>query len=184
MSKVLSAVFSASGLSSRHDDDLTDRLVSRYSASVFVALCAIVTTSTYVGNPINCWCPAQFTGTHAAYANAKCLISPTYHVPFEDVLPQDAKRDKQEAHINYYVWVPFILLAEACLCVLPSVFWKSCYKGVGLNVPSLIERLESAQNNGFENKENAIKYVVQTLMRYSENYQKVCVAGSVSERIC
>ena len=174
MSKVLSSIFSASGLSARHDDDLTDRLVSRYSASIFIALCVIVTTSTYVGKPINCWCPAQFTKTHSGYANSKCLISPTYSQEFDVALPDEPAPEK---HINYYVWVPFILLCEACLCVLPSILWKSCYKGVGFNIPSIIERLESSQNLGWESKENATKYVVQHLMRYAENYRRVAFAG-------
>ena len=174
MSQILSALFSESGLKARHDDDLTDRLVSRYSASIFIALCVIVTTSTYVGTPINCWCPAQFTGTHSSYANSKCLISPTYSQNFDEALPQDATKEK---HINYYVWVPFILICQACLCVLPSVLWKSCYKGVGFNVPSIIDRLESSQNLGWENKENAIKYVVQTLTRYAENYRRIALKG-------
>ena len=174
MSQILSAVFRAGGLKARHDDDLTDRLVSCYSASVFIALCVIVTTSTYVGTPINCWCPAQFTGTHSSYANSKCLISSTYSQNFDEALPQDATKEK---HINYYVWVPFILICQACLCVLPSVLWKSCYKGVGFNVPSIIDRLESSQNLGWENKENAIKYVVQTLTRYAENYRRIALKG-------
>ena len=181
MSKVLTLLFNVGGLAGRHDDDLTDRLVSRYSASLFVALCIVVTTTTYVGEPIQCWCPAHFTSAHTSYANAKCLITPTYSLAVHEVLPQSPR---PERHINYYVWVPFILLCQACLCVLPSIVWKSSYKGLGFNVPSIIERLQSSQNLGWENRENAVKYVVEQISRYAKGYRNVCCKGADATCCC
>ena len=41
----------------------------------------LVTSKTYVGDPIRCWCPAQFTDSHKHYTNNICWVSHTYYIP-------------------------------------------------------------------------------------------------------
>ena len=48
---------------------------------------ALVTTKQFVGQPITCWCPAQFTESHREYADSICWVSNTYYLPMETTIP-------------------------------------------------------------------------------------------------
>ncbi len=55
----------------------------------------------YVGKPVQCWCPAQFTGGWEQYVEDYCFVENTYYLPFEKRIPTDTDyRDKQM--LNYY----------------------------------------------------------------------------------
>ena len=53
----------------RSDDDFIDRLSHHYTTMLLVIFTIIVSTKQYVGDAIQCWCPAQFTDAHVLYAN-------------------------------------------------------------------------------------------------------------------
>ena len=163
--KFLKTLSKAKDFHVRRDCDPSLRLLTHYSAFLFLACCILVTTFQYLSKPIHCWCEAQFKGSHVKYTNAYCLVSTTYYVKFEGDLPHDP--NEAEALVSYYVWVPFIFLIHAILCVIPSALWKSVYTGVGFNVASLIKRLEDAQSTGLDSEEDTIKSVVKYLFRYS-----------------
>lgn len=44
------------------NDDLIDRLNSRYTVMMLVLFIFVVSGKLYVGNPINCWTPGMFDG--------------------------------------------------------------------------------------------------------------------------
>lgn len=39
----------------KDDDFLCDRLHHRYTVALLVIFCAVISTSQYAGDPINCW---------------------------------------------------------------------------------------------------------------------------------
>jgi hypothetical protein len=45
-----------------HNDDLYDRLSRRFSVVLLMLFTVVVSTKQYVGDPIACFAPAQFTG--------------------------------------------------------------------------------------------------------------------------
>jgi hypothetical protein len=45
-----------------NDDDLYDRLSRRFSVVLLMLFTVVVSTKQYVGDPIACFAPAQFTG--------------------------------------------------------------------------------------------------------------------------
>ncbi|CAF5201787.1 unnamed protein product [Rotaria magnacalcarata] len=45
-----------------NDDDLYDRLSRRFSVILLMLFTVVVSTKQYVGDPIACFAPAQFTG--------------------------------------------------------------------------------------------------------------------------
>ena len=129
MERVLRTLFSFRELKSSHDDDIIDRLTRIYTSSLLFLFCVIVTSSHYVGNVIQCWCPAEFTDSHKAYTNTICWVSNTYYVSMNEQIPTNDRIPRQM--ISYYQWVPFILLVQGILCYVPRLIWKflSSYSG-------------------------------------------------------
>ena len=62
MAKLISAAFGLKDVKFRNDDEFIDRLTRRHTTSLLIVFSVVVTTQQYVGDPIHCWCPAEFTG--------------------------------------------------------------------------------------------------------------------------
>ena len=52
-----------------NDDDMVDRLNHHFTVLFLTVAMVVVTTTQYVGSPINCWCPAYFTDSHIDFTN-------------------------------------------------------------------------------------------------------------------
>ena len=85
MDKLLKSLFQINEFKFRTDDDVVDRLSRQYTPSLLVMFSVLVSIKQYVGDPISCWCPAQFTQSHQEYTNTVCWVSNTYYVPFSQV---------------------------------------------------------------------------------------------------
>lgn len=124
MDKIIGVIGGVPQSKSRNDDDFVDRLSHRYTTAILVMFAIIVSTKQYVGDPINCWVPAHFSGNWEEYANSYCWIKNTYYLPFEEYIPHEHESDKRQM-IPYYQWVPLILLAQALLFYMPCMVWRT-----------------------------------------------------------
>ena len=122
----------------RSDDDATDRLSRKYTTAILILFAVVVSTSTYVGEPIACWVPAHFTGNHERYANDICWISDHFYLPFKEEVPSAAERANLR-HISYYRWVPIFLLVQALLFYIPCQIWRSLNNKSGIDVNKIVE---------------------------------------------
>jgi hypothetical protein len=77
-----------------------------------------VSTGQFVGDPIQCWHPAEFTDAYEEYTHSICWISNTYYVPIGDTIPVDI-HSRQDKELTYYQWVPLILMFMALMFKLP-----------------------------------------------------------------
>jgi hypothetical protein len=90
---LLGAIPSFRQLHASRSDDMIDRLCHVYTVFILVIFGVVVSTGQFVGDPIHCWVPAEFTGAFQAYAKSYCWIKNTYFVPMMEVIPVDiAKR--------------------------------------------------------------------------------------------
>lgn len=154
-----------SKLTSSNDDDWADRLNHTYTVSLIVLFAIFVSTSLVVGQPIECWCPAQFSGAHVAYTKAHCWVKNTYHAPLDTPLPQDpALREMQE--ITYYQWTPIILILMAFLFKFPALIWR-LFNGVsGFSVSKVVDLVVATPIVSAERRDEIIGHAALYLDRW------------------
>ncbi|CAL2029434.1 hypothetical protein CAEBREN_31716 [Caenorhabditis brenneri] len=111
------------GLHKQGDDDAIDRLNYYWTPMLLVIFALTLSAKQYVGQPIQCWIPAQFTGAWEQYSENYCFVQNTYFISPDKYIP-DNEIDREGAEIGYYQWVPFILGLQAILFYLPSLFWR------------------------------------------------------------
>nr|BAI77422.1 innexin1 [Dicyema koshidai] len=129
----------------RKDDDTADRLSYRY-ASTFLVVCGIIViTRNYVGEPIHCWCPANFPGQYISYANSICWVKGTYYQSLDKKLPSSEELQR-DSLLAYYQWVQFIFVFMALLFYVPVIVWRAYVANSGLNLNKIISTCIKAQN--------------------------------------
>ncbi|OWF42365.1 innexin unc-7-like [Mizuhopecten yessoensis] len=125
------------------DDTSIHVLNRKFCVVSLIILALLVCAKQYVGEPIQCWCPAEFAKFHVSYANSYCWIKNTYSVPFDEILPvEDVEREDTE--IEYYQWVPLIFVFMAFLFYLPKIFWKGFYPKSGINIKKTLNLASDA----------------------------------------
>ena len=82
----------------------------------------LLSSGQYIGDPIDCWTPAEFSGQWTKYADQYCWVKNTYYVPMTENIPDHLERGGLE--ITYYQWTPIILAFQALLFVIPGLLWK------------------------------------------------------------
>jgi len=138
MDRLFKSALSVRELKPHTDDDYADRLSRLYTVTVLVCFAFLVTTKQFVGSPIRCWCPAQFTESHRDYTDAVCWVSNTYYLPIERTIP-GGRLDEAAAKIGYYQWVPLLLAGQAVLVFLPCHLWRFLCQRSGVNLAAIMD---------------------------------------------
>ena len=159
MDRLFKSVLSIRELKFHIDDDYVDRLSRQYTVVVLVCFAFLVSTKQFVGTPINCWCPAEFTESHIEYTNAICWVSNTYYLAMDKVIPEqkfDLQRDEQR--ISYYQWVPLILIFQSVLSFVPCQIWRFLNKRSGINLSTIMDAAHVCSEASYlEIREKAIR---------------------------
>ncbi|KAF8567850.1 hypothetical protein P879_06240 [Paragonimus westermani] len=109
---------------SRSDDDFIDRLNHSYTTTVLMLCTVIVLGRQFMGKPISCWTPNEFTNAQVEYATLMCWVTSTYFVsPTQAQIPSDLRERRSES-IHYYQWVPFMLMFQAAMFSVPCIIWR------------------------------------------------------------
>ena len=109
---------------SKNDDDSVDRLSHRYTCAVLIIFSIVVTTTSYVGDPIHCWVPKHFSKHWIKYADSYCWVKGTHYVPLEPDVPIPKEHEEKDI-IPYYQWIPIILLIQVWCNVIVGYFEKT-----------------------------------------------------------
>ncbi|XP_069108538.1 innexin unc-9-like [Argopecten irradians] len=125
------------------DDTYIQQANRKLCVAFLISLSVLVSARQYVGDPITCFCPAQFEKFHVAYTNSYCWIKNNYAVPFDEILPvSDTSREERE--ISYYQWVPLILVFLAAMFYFPRLFWKGTSGYSGINTKKILRMSNEA----------------------------------------
>lgn len=122
----------------RDDDFLVDRLHHRYTVALLVIFCAVISTSQYAGDPINCWVPAQFTGSFETYTNRLCWLQNTYYVDEDHDIPDDMT-ERYKTELKYYQWIHLIILFQSLLFLLPRIIWRTLNDKCGIEIVNYVD---------------------------------------------
>ena len=87
MERLFKSVLSIRELKFHVDDDYVDRLSRQFTVVITVCFAFLVSTKQFVGRPIHCWCPAEFTESHVDYTNSICWVSNTFYLPMSRPSP-------------------------------------------------------------------------------------------------
>lgn len=147
----------ARSIVNKHDDDIVDRYNHRYTVIALAIFIFVIASKQYFGEPITCWTPAQFTGSHNSYANTICWTHGTYPVggdqPYHTV-------DRTQV-LPYYQWVPFILLFQAACFMIPNLIWHTFSRSAGVDITSLGKNASSLDNFDMESREKTINQIAR-----------------------
>ncbi|CAI5455173.1 unnamed protein product [Caenorhabditis angaria] len=111
--------------------DRIDQLNSWFTPMVIGALTLAISCKQYFGQPLKCWTPREFSGSWDGYVHDYCFIEDTYFVPNGTEITDVARGDRQ---INYYRWVPLVLMLQALLFVIPYMIWNVMHKRTSINL--------------------------------------------------
>ncbi|CAF2384954.1 unnamed protein product [Rotaria sp. Silwood2] len=151
-----------------YDDLLVDRLHNRYTVAILVCFCIAISSYQYMGDPLECWVPAQFTGAYETFTNRLCYIQNTYHVPKHQSIPQDYN-SRRERTLKYYQWINFVLLLQALFFSLPRIIWRSFNDKIGLPLENLVDAANKYESFDSDNDRNkVVRYISYCLQRYQE----------------
>ncbi|CAB3399451.1 unnamed protein product [Caenorhabditis bovis] len=129
---------------SAESNDIVDRLSYQYSAMLLGISAVMMAASQYLGTPIQCWVPAQFTRMWEKYAETYCFIKGTYFLP-NDTLSETYFVDKDENHIGYYQWIPIAMFFQAFMFYAPSVIWRMFNESCELKIKEFAAASEAAR---------------------------------------
>lgn len=131
----VSKLFVKVGQPGRRDDDVFDKMSRRWTVILMAVFLLAITSKHYFGDPIECWTPAEFKGSHNDYVKHYCWITYTYHVPHDATLNRQTLR---EFRTGYYIWIPFIFTLSALLFYLPCWIWHSLGHRARYDLPRVL----------------------------------------------
>ncbi|XP_069108617.1 innexin unc-9-like isoform X2 [Argopecten irradians] len=178
VSEVLGFVPSLNKLRGSTSDDWIDRISHMYTVIMLVIFAIVVSSGQFFGDPIHCWCPAEFTDAFEEYTKYVCWISNTYYIPMKDSIP-DEDEIRQEKELTYYQWIPLILLLQAFLFKIPNIAWRMLNTQAGINIDKIVRLAEETQEGSPEDRmetiENLAKYMDKWLGTYQEYKRNIIV---------
>lgn len=102
------------------------------------------------------------------FANKVCWVTNTYYFSFNDTKLL-TRKTKLLKYINYYQWVPLILIAQAILFIVPRIFWKSLNTRKGISIMSLVDSIYELQKPGAidpDKRKEVMNYAVKHFTRF------------------
>uniref|UniRef100_A0AC34Q4F3 Innexin n=1 Tax=Panagrolaimus sp. JU765 TaxID=591449 RepID=A0AC34Q4F3_9BILA len=99
-------------------DDKFDRLSSAISVYILVFCCLLAGTKLYVGEPIQCFSPANVPGTWHDFYTAYCFIQPKSKIPKNFTVDYDDHKNL-DSEVAFY---PVCLLFTSILSIITMRF--------------------------------------------------------------
>ncbi|OZC10843.1 Innexin [Onchocerca flexuosa] len=163
---------------SYQSNDIIDRLNYQYTAQIIALTAFTLAATQYVGKPIQCWVPAQFTGAWEKYTETYCFIKGSYHKPLDSEISQEYSQ-RDESVIEYYQWVPIILAFQAFLFYFPSIVWRTMNFHAGINVKGILNSAAMVKKKFDKSSRLAQVHIAADHLRDALDMQRELRTGSL-----
>jgi len=171
----------------KKDEDFADRLNSTYTTLILVAFALIVSIGIHVGDPIECFVPQHFTGSHTGYTNAYCWVRNTYYLPYEDEIPKEHEHGEEginSQELPYYQWIPFILAGQAIFFYLPNAIWHALNVAGGVDVDVILDQAATMHSTEkLEEKENVLLIITNQIHRFLSTRKTIAEGRAALQNI-
>ncbi|GFO18377.1 innexin [Plakobranchus ocellatus] len=138
-------ILTASSITRANDEDLCSQINYVWTAAFLSVVGLLITMAQYVGDPIQCLCPAQLTDAQCNYTKALCWVKHNYFV-HEDSPIAFNEDDRYELTVAYYPWIPWILFTMAAVLNVPNILWQSFAPSSGLDLKKFIAKADMHEN--------------------------------------
>ena len=78
-------------------DNFVDRLNRKYTVILLLVFVTVLSSKQYIGEPMSCFCPAHFTGSHVEYTNNICWIGRSFYVPVDTTFTWTHQQEQHRA---------------------------------------------------------------------------------------
>ncbi|CAH8873019.1 unnamed protein product [Trichobilharzia szidati] len=158
--------------------DFIDQLNYQFTGGLMVIFIAIISLRQYVGKPIQCWVPQEFTKSWEEYAENLCWVSNTYFLLPNEEIPTDQVDYEKVKFIGYYQWVAIVLAGQAMMAWVPHLLWR-----VGSRrLPLLLKSAKEAAIPDRELRLKAVSCLVATLEEQAESQSRFRRIKSIVNR--
>jgi len=150
-----------------NDDDICDRLSSRYTVVILVVFAIFVMANSFISKPMTCWAPVHFKGSHTKFATNYCWIKNTYYLPWNKDVPMPLDTTTEKQMITYYQWIPFILIGQALLFYLPSLVWNAFNSRAGVDADNILSAANTlSHTDSVETRDSTLKMLTGQMNRF------------------
>jgi len=124
-----------------NEDNFVCQLFHKVTVGFLVLGTALVAANQYIGAPIKCDAPVGHS-ISGDFLSSHCWIHGSYHLPINFATKANLQAycvrkesaytvDKllDESDTLYYQWVPFMLMINAIIFIIPHQLWKTFDKG-------------------------------------------------------
>ncbi|CAJ0947347.1 unnamed protein product, partial [Mesorhabditis belari] len=140
--------------------DLIDHLHHTVLPSILFIFFLMISAKQWVGTPIQCWLPKEFSSEWGQYAENYCFIHGTYYAPIS-VDHRITPEEKKENFAGYYQWVPLFLLLSGCFFYLPFFIYQEVVRKLaGIDIQKCTEESITIKNANLKDRSQMIETLV------------------------
>lgn len=130
-------------------------------------------TDDYIGDPIYCFCPEQFTKEEVKYVHGLCYVANTYYIPYSRQIPSNFELRREESdEVVYYQWVPVILFLMALLFFLPRLVWKLLMLKAGMELKKMCLAAKGTKDVSPEQREKGLWLIASYIDVFCANISR------------
>ena len=157
-------------------DSHTDRLNCSYTVFVLLLFALLVTTRQLAGDPISCWCPAEFPDSQVEFTNQVCWVQNTYYLPYDKDIPG---KDEPRDWIGYYQWVGLLLCLQAMCFYIPRMIWRVFNRKSGISVCTITDAAIRCQlQQDADDRDKTVRYMVKHMGKFlHETSRQLMMSG-------
>ncbi|CAI2304295.1 unnamed protein product [Caenorhabditis sp. 36 PRJEB53466] len=132
----------------------TERLLHKTTVCVMIGIACLLMAKPFFGQAITCQVPADWPSSSVDYFHNICYFGNRLNTSFRKVVYRGPKLgtlilNETTGQSAYYMYIPYIVLFQVMLCLVPALFWKF----IGLNffygrdVETLLEKLTNTDKD-------------------------------------